>query len=404
MDAVAAASAGTWSTLESLEPGHQAQRLAKIDGLLDAAGDRCHDHDPRWLRTLAAEPGKRTMLWMCTQGNRLLAYAPMLVHPSALSLEIMGKTLYEMRVERFSLTGAPVFAADVDQLALSNSLLAALMRELGDGKVGFILGLPSSTALNAAITGDRHDFHVLRSGPEYGRRVAELGETYESYLQDLGSKTRKSLRYQETQLRKNTKAVAVRAFLAGDDVPAFLHSAQQISHKTYQWHLLGQGVRDNEAMRKRLCDAAHHGWFRSYILYCDETPAAFMLGYLYKGKYDCVEIGYDPAWAKFSVGNILHLEVIRDLISPAVGARFFDFMYGDSANKARLTNRTWNERNYYLIPRTLRMTLWTNMARGFNASTEGIGNVLERYQLKTKLRRLLRRSSVRGVVQSDRGH
>jgi hypothetical protein len=405
MDAVVAAPAATavptWSTVEALHSARQSERIADIDRLLDSVGDHCLDHEPRWLHTLAAEPGKRTLLWTCMQGDRLIAYAPMLVHPSSLSLEVMGKTLYQMRVERFSLTGAPVFAPGVDQPALSQALLAALARELGDGKVGFILGLPSASALYTAIAAPRRDFHVLKSGPEYGRRVIELGNTYDAYLQELGSKTRKSLRYQETQLRKNTKSFTVRGFAAVAEVPEFLHGAQQISQKTYQWHLLGQGVRDNEPMRKRLLDAASHGWFRSYVLYCDDVPAAFMLGYLYKGNYECVEIGYDPAWAKFSVGNILHLEVVRDLTSPAVGARFFDFMYGDSPNKARLTNRTWPERNYYLIPRTLRMTAWTNLARGFNATTEGVGKILDRYDLKTKLRRLVRRSSVRDVEAAE---
>jgi hypothetical protein len=97
-----------------------------------------------------------------------------------------------------------------------------------------------------------------------------------------------------------------------DDVPEFLAVAQAVSRRTYQWTLLGLGLQDKAALTARLTLAADHGWMRCYILYCGDDAAAFMLGYLYRGVYYLGEMGYDPDWAKWSVGSFLQMEILRD--------------------------------------------------------------------------------------------
>ena len=48
--------------------------------------------------------------------------------------------------------------------------------------------------------------------------------------------------------------------------------------KTYQYDLLGAGLRDHDSLTKRYRATADLGWFRSYILYVDDKPVAFQAG------------------------------------------------------------------------------------------------------------------------------
>ena len=86
-----------------------------------------------------------------------------------------------------------------------------------------------------------------------------------------------------------------------------------MSQKTYQWNLHERGLRATERFERRYRFAADHGWFRSYLLFCGETPCAFLGGYQWKGRYYIDEIGFDPAFTKHSPGTVLQMMAIQDM-------------------------------------------------------------------------------------------
>ena len=83
-------------------------------------------------------------------------------------------------------------------------------------------------------------------------------------------------------------------FVTEQDVTSFLEHAKNISKRTYQWNLLGSGVRPGGALEERLRAAAARGWFQGYVLFAKKQPLAFQVGYIYEGVYLAHEIGYDP--------------------------------------------------------------------------------------------------------------
>ena len=71
--------------------------------------------------------------------------------------------------------------------------------------------------------------------------------------------------------------------------------------------------------------AARRGLLRSYILYCRDHPASFLLGYQYRGQYYHTDIGYDPDYAKQGVGSVLQLEVMQHMYEDGERPEIFDF-------------------------------------------------------------------------------
>ena len=72
----------------------------------------------------------------------------------------------------------------------------------------------------------------------------------------------------------------------------------EVSGKTYQYRLLGSGLRTREALEDCYRAAAGLGWFRSYVLYAHDKPVAFQVGDVYLRRFHAQEIGYDPDWAR----------------------------------------------------------------------------------------------------------
>jgi CelD/BcsL family acetyltransferase involved in cellulose biosynthesis len=186
-------------------------------------------------------------------------------------------------------------------------------------------------------------------------------------------------------------AYRTRCFCDVNEVPKFVADAISVSRKTYQYDLLGAGLRDKEPLERKYRTTASLGWFRSYVLYVEDTPIAFQAGHLYGDRYHAQEIGYDPAWARQHVGIFLHTEIVTDLAASNTGARWFDFGIGDTGHKQRLSTATQTGWYYYLVPDTWRGSAFTSALRATNAASAAIGNMLERYGLRQKVRQVLRK-------------
>jgi hypothetical protein len=323
-----------------------------------------------------------------------VGYAPFLVHPSALTFSYGGRTFYELAVRRYSLTSQPLLLNEHRRAEeVVTSLLMSLRKDLTGRELAFGLGIPIDSPFWRVVSAKRLRalFHVIRHGPPYQRRLFPVPKSLDDYLAALGSKTRQDLRRQERRLLKQTGGdVRVSVHVEASGVPALLKAVEAISRQTYQWRQLQMGIRDTEARQDELGNAARKGWLRGYVLHCRETPVAFMIGYLYRGVYYSESIGYDPTWSEWSVGNVLHLHVVRDLTRNAVGARRFDFMYGDNSNKERLSTEARMEGNYYFVRRRWSWTPIVLSYRAFDGGTSAFTAAFDRFGVKGRIKRFLR--------------
>lgn len=354
--------------------------------------------DPRWLSALVDDSHKsvRAYVWRC--GDAIVGYAGFLVHPSALRVAFGELTLLSIPVHHLRSFTAPVVATgsntDDERHALG-SLLRQMRRDLAADEVIFLeSALADSTIMQflKAWEEERHEFHVLQNGNLYQHRYAMLGDDFEAYLKQLGSRTRADLRSTRKKFIAHVNGgYRTRCFRDAAEVSEFVDDATSVSSKTYQYDLLGAGLRDHDALKKRYRATANLGWFRSYILYAGDKPIAFQAGHLYGGRYHAQEIGYDPEWARHHVGIFLHTEIIADLSASGRDVTCFDFGIGDTQHKQRLSTGTNAGGYYYLIPDTLRGSVIANSLRTTNALSTALGGVLERFGLRQKARQLLRR-------------
>lgn len=240
----------------------------------------------------------------------------------------------------------------------------------------------------------------LEQGPNV-RRFVRFGDSFEEYFQGLSGKTRHNVRRGRARLTKESGAEPrlVRVSRA-EQVEKFVCLAQHVSRKTYQWQMLGLGLRDTAALASQMRFAAEYGWLRSYLFLVGEEPVAFIEGYQYAGTFQGTHSGYDPDFGKYSVGMLAWVAAIEDMYAENP-PRWLDFGSGDALYKRLLANCSVPAIQGYLWPATLRSRVTVAGYRAWNASTAAASRSAERLGVKARLKRWFR--SRAAAAASGRG-
>lgn len=389
-------SSAGWLSIDPATPG-------AIEGLCaDLARSPLAEHvdlfaDPRWVAALADQDEKHARIYVLREHDRLAGLATFLVHPSAIRLALGELTIFSRRVHRLNAFATPLVQTGGDRQAEITSLGKLLVRiraDMNRDEVIFLESVAEGTAmfdLVSEVPALPGGFHALQNGKLYRHRFATVTGSLDAYLGQLGARTRADLRTNRKRfiahVRQNYRT---RCFRADFEVPEFLDVAMELSRKTYQYRLLGSGLRDRQALERCYLCASRLGWFRSYVLYADEKAIAFQVGYVYRGRFHAQEIGYDPDWARHHVGIFLHGEIISDLAADGAITEF-DFGNGDNLHKERLSTGSRLEGYFYLIPSDVKGSLMVACMRMTNKVSAGIGDLLGRVGMRKKTRDLLRK-------------
>ena len=244
-------------------------------------------------------------------------------------------------------------------------------------------------------SGIRKEFLVYRPGNASGHYVINLPASFEEYMQQFSPKTRSNLRRSVRKLQKDTGAeVRLSRITSPEQVDFFVDLAFEISKKTYQWHLLGSGLRSPEVLKRNLQFLAERKWLRCYLLWCGKEVCAFMICHQRNGVCHSPAIGYDPQWEKYSVGTIQQLLVIEDLFTydrPAI----FDFGTGAGAQKEFFGNTHYLDTEVYLLRRSAYAYLACSVHRASNNLTMYTARLFDQLHLKKHIKKFIRKASMR---------
>jgi CelD/BcsL family acetyltransferase involved in cellulose biosynthesis len=390
-----------WERIDLREPRARQALEDALAGLAAAPGSASLFHDPAWLLEAEDRTPDSVQAYVWRANGGVSAYAPFVVQPWRLRFRVGELTLFSQPFERLHVNGEPIVGASCDAETAIAALLASLRSTLNPAQALYFEGVGVGSAMERAVRRDstRAAWQVVEPAPPYERCLIRLPDSFDAYMGALKSQTRQNLRNGRRRLEKHLGgALRLVRCTNVEDVPDFVRRAAAVSRKTYQWHLLGLGLRDPDALERTLAAMAVHGWTRCYLLECNGVATAFMLGYLYRGTYYYVDVGFDPDWEEWSVGTVLHLDVLRDLMEGDPRAQAFDFSSGSGVHKKRFSNATRLETSYLLVPRTARNRALLAAYRATDALSGAAVRALERLHLKAALKRLVRR---RAAARAD---
>ncbi|KQQ87011.1 GNAT family N-acetyltransferase [Massilia sp. Leaf139] len=239
---------------------------------------------------------------------------------------------------------------------------------------------------------------LARSGPflryvplHYQHCYIDLNTSFEDYQKKFSSKTRSTI---NRKIRKFTEhcggTLKWHSYRKPDEVPAFFQLARAVSKLTYQEKLLDAGLPDTPEFMERARALAASGHLRAYVLFDGDKPVSYLYCPVQDGVAIYSYLGYDPAYMHLSVGTVLQWLALEEMFNEG-GLRYFDFTEGQSDHKRLFATHQRQCANVFLVRPTLRNAAILRGHAMMDRFSVWTGQLLDRYGVKAKVRRLIRR-------------
>ena len=347
-------------------------------------------HDPEWLRGYFEGQTANLRLYSLYQSGVLAGTAPFLVRDWPMTWYLGEVAVASFPLTRLRLLGDNIAFPEDDRVY--ESLFTELAAPGGGFDTLFLEGIPVDSYLWKYLHESeliRRSFLIYEPDAPAPRPILRLQGSFDEYMGKYSSKTRNTLARKVKKFRGGAFGpMRFARFERPEDVPLFMEHAVEVSRKTYQWIRHQRGLSATELITKRLLFAAARGSMRSYLLYCGESPCAFLVGYQAYGRFVMDEIGFDPAFAKHSAGTVLQMLTVEDLFNYD-RPRLFDL--GDYGRyKEVLSTESYLQGKIFLFRRTPYARFLRAGHSSFELANSTIAAALDRFNLKTRVRQMLR--------------
>ena len=158
------------------------------------------------------------------------------------------------------------------------------------------------------------------------RYLIAISGSFDAYLQSRSAKVRRKLRQRFRSWRALPGGdVPLREFCGPAEIDEFYSIAIPVSHKTWQ-SKLGAELESLDPREESL-RMAEGDLVRGYVLFCGEKAAAFLICHVKGNTLVESQTGYDPAYARYSPGFLVHYLLIEKLFAEGE-MKFLDLMEG----------------------------------------------------------------------------
>lgn len=250
-----------------------------------------------------------------------------------------------------------------------------------------IRSLPVQVTLPALSTQGDYLVYVRQ---HYRRYFIDLNQSFEGYKAKFSAKTRSTLNRKIKRLAEHCGGnLDWRQYTRPEEMGEFLKLSRQVSALTYQEKLLDAGIPNSEEFTTEVMTLASDNLVRAYIIFYESKPISYLYCPIEDGVLVYSYLGYDPDFAKLSVGTVLQWLALETIFAEGKH-KYFDFTEGESEHKKLFATNHRQCADVFFIRRSLAHLLLVQGHRHFNAAVERFGKFLERHKLKTRIRQWMR--------------
>ncbi len=225
---------------------------------------------------------------------------------------------------------------------------------------------------------------------QFDRYYIDFRQSFDDYKSTFSAKTRATIKRKIKKFNAFCNdAIEFKVYRSKQELQEFYQLAREVSSKTYQEKLLNAGLPDTVEFTQEMLEKAQNDNIRAYLLFNKNIPVAYMYCPVYDNILLYQYLGYDPDYMKWSVGTILHWFVFEDLFKEARFS-YFDFTEGQSEHKRLYSTNSILCGNIFILQSSNKMRFWIRSHLRLEAVSNSLGNMLERWGLKAKLKKLIR--------------
>jgi len=278
-------------------------------------------------------------------------------------------------------------SAALDEPPLDPGNIPETPPELG-GALGYVVWSQPLVRRLPAVT-PRCD--AIRYVPRQYRRFSiELSGGFDQYMAAFSGRTRSGLK---RKLRKFADAsigsVDFRQYRTPAEIECFFTLARKVSSKTYQERRLKLGFPVHPEFFAAGIALSKQDCIRGYILFLAGKPISYLYCTVRRDVVSYDHHGFDPAFARLSPGTVLQLLALQTLFAEQ---RFstFDFAPGEGFHKERFATQGRLCGDVFVVKWRVLPILLILLHRAVDRTSQAVGSILDRVNLKSVLRRRLR--------------
>lgn len=225
---------------------------------------------------------------------------------------------------------------------------------------------------------------------QYSHCYIDLTIGLEAYRQKFSAKTRSTIARKMRKFQEHCGGQLQWAvYRKADDMATFHQLARKVSATTYQERLLDAGIPDGADFLADMVARAGRDEVRAFILFDRGEPVSYLYCPAQARALIYAYLGYDPAYARLSVGTVLQWLALEHLFNEAT-FELFDFTEGESEHKRLFATHALQCANILFLKRSPLHTALVRAHAVFDVLVAATRNAVDRWGLKPRFRRLLR--------------
>jgi len=204
------------------------------------------------------------------------------------------------------------------------------------------------------------------------------------------SKKRNKLKNDDKKLERFfDNDVFIKYYKTPEELDEFIQLADQINKKTYH-KKLGTGVDiNNRLLITYLREICHDGIFLGFILFGKNLPIAYGLGDITPKTFRFSMMGHDPEYSNIYPGAYSTRKAMEKLA--AEGVMFFDFGWGDSILKQKLSTHCLVDVDIQILAKRIKPFIHYISTNILISSENFLRHHLLKFDNGKMIRKLLRR-------------
>lgn len=223
---------------------------------------------------------------------------------------------------------------------------------------------------------------------------AHLKGSYVDYLKRFSSKHRYSQNRIKKLLQKDFKGdVIYKTHNDISDLSIVIEDVESIVQDTYH-RKMNVGFENNKEYNELIKYYMNNNILFLYIIYIKNIPSAFWLGVKFKDTVYFGLTGYRPEYHKYELGTIVLLKLIEDCFNVYDDIKCIDFGFGDAKYKQRFGTEGNKEVSQFIYNGSIRLIIVNIVIFCSNKFNDIIKNILIKYNLEDKLKKLWRRKLI----------
>lgn len=238
------------------------------------------------------------------------------------------------------------------------------------------------------LTGKPFRCYNVLAEPQSDLRI-HLPDSMGTLLASIDKKHRKNIRRAIEHFRTSVNEFRLERITEAPQVEMFLDTMTMIAANSWQGKTFGLADKKTESQIKYWKEIADLGFLRSYILWADDKPIAYRLGYQYQNVYEGQVPGYDLAYADLSPGIVCLYYCLDDLMNEQP-AKLYDFDFGTLGNKRLFANEEI-ESTIVFISGSAKGTALAFSQRFLNQCVFVAKKLLTKWGLADQIRQLLKK-------------